>query len=164
MTTLLALPKQEMVQRFPERPFAIGHDLADHPLFTLPRLVALANAMDRDRIEYNSGDLAPNQAAFDAPKIDLSVEETIRQIEHCHAWMVIKNVEHDPEYRAFLEAVLGEVSSAAGDSALVQDIQGFIFVSSANSTPPFSATTPMFFASPPRTPAVAPSPPKLPLT
>ncbi len=138
MTGLLNLPDEKMARAFPERPFSIGHDLADHPLFTLPRLIELANAMDRDRIEYNSGDLQPNQAAFDAPKVDLSVEETIRQIEHCHAWMVIKNVEHDPEYRAFLEAALAEVSGAAGrGDDLIRDIQGFIFVSSANSTTPF---------------------------
>ena len=84
------------------------------------------------------GDLQPNQAAFDAPKVDLSVEETIRQIEHCHAWMVIKNVEHDPDYKTFLETCLAEVATAAGAGPdLVQDIQGFIFVSSANSTTPF---------------------------
>ena len=138
MTGLLNLPKDKMAAAFPERPFAIGHDLADHPLFALPRLIELANSMDRDRIEYNSGDLQPNQAAFDAPKVDLSVEETIRQIEHCHAWMVIKNVEHDPEYRGFLEGALAEVAEAAGrGDDLIQDIQGFIFVSSANSTTPF---------------------------
>ena len=138
MTGLLNLPKDKMAGEFPERPFAIGHDLAEHPLFALPRLIELANSMDRDRIEYNSGDLQPNQAAFDAPKVDLSVEETIRQIEHCHAWMVIKNVEHDREYRGFLEAALAEVAEAAGHGDdLIQDIQGFIFVSSANSTTPF---------------------------
>lgn len=138
MTRLLDLPEEQMAAEFPERPFAIRHDLADHPLFTLPRLVELANAMDRDRIEYSSGDLEPNQAAYDAPKVDLSVEETIRQIEHCHAWMVIKNVEHDPDYRAFLEAALAEVGAAApGGEGLIDDIQGFIFVSSANSTTPF---------------------------
>ena len=138
MTGLLNLPKDKMAGEFPERPFAIGHDLADHPLFALPRLIELANSMDRDRIEYSSGDLQPNQAAYDAPKIDLSVEETIRQIEHCHAWMVIKNVEHDREYRGFLEAALAEVPGAAGrGDDLIQDIQGFIFVSSANSTTPF---------------------------
>lgn len=138
MTGLLHLPKDHMERDFPDRPFTIGHDLADHPLFALPRLIELANSMDRDRIEYNSGDLEPNQAADDIPKVGLSIEETIRQIEHCHAWMVIKNVEHDPAYRSFLETALAELASAAGEGGdFVQDIQGFIFVSSANSTTPF---------------------------
>ena len=138
MTAILNLPGTHMASDFPHRPFGIGHDLADHPLFTLPRLIALANAMDRDRIEYNSGDLKLNQDPFDAPKVNLSAEETIRQIEHCHAWMVIKNVENDPDYKAFLDSCLAEVAAAAGDEpGMVQDIQGFIFVSSANSTTPF---------------------------
>lgn len=138
MTSILNLPAAHMENDFPGRPFGIGHDLADHPLFTLPRLIELANAMDRDRIEYNSGDLQPNQDPFDAPKINLSAEETIRQIEHCHAWMVIKNVESDPEYKAFLNACLAEVAASTGvGPETMQDIQGFIFVSSANSTTPF---------------------------
>lgn len=138
MSDLLQLPMDHLEKDFPNRPFGLGHDLADHPLFALPRLVELANAMDRDRIEYNSGDLEPNQSADDIPKVSLSIEETIRQIENCHAWMVIKNVENDPDYRAFLETALAELSEAAGEGAdFVQDIQGFIFVSSANSTTPF---------------------------
>lgn len=138
MTRMLHLPDHQMKTRFPKAPFSVRHELSGHPLFTLPRLVELARRMDRDRIEYWSGAQAVNQKPDETPVVDLTIEETIRRIEDCHAWMVIKNVEDDPDYRLFLEQCLAEVSRAwgpAGES--IDDIQGFIFVSSANSTTPF---------------------------
>ncbi len=138
MTGYLDLNAEAVAAAFPERPFAIRHSLADNPLFTLPRLVQLARSLDRDQIEYSSGDLAPDQDPETIPTIDLPIEETIQQIEHCHAWMVIKTVEKDPEYRHFLDACLTEVASKTGaDASTFQDIRGFIFVSSANSVTPF---------------------------
>ncbi len=138
MTNALELNRETLETRFPNAPFAIGHSLSDHALFTLPRLIELARGMDRDRIEYWSGDQTPNQSPEETPTVDLPVDETIRQIEECHAWMVIKNVEHDPQYRQFLETTLAEVTKMSGVNAEpMSDIQGFIFVSSAHSTTPF---------------------------
>ena len=138
MTYHLQYDVMDFNQNYPERSFAYNHDLAQHPLFELARLVKLAKSMDRDRIEYNSGDLEPGQAYEDTPKIDLSAEETIRQIKDCHAWMVIKNVEQDPEYKAFIKTCLDQVSERLPEGAEpLEDLQGFIFVSSANSTTPF---------------------------
>lgn len=120
------------------RPFTIRHGLADHPLFRLERLVELARRMPRDRIEYNSGRVEPGVRPEDVPGIDMPAEEVIRRIRDCHAWMVIKSVEEDPEYGALLTRFLGDMARAAGLSpAIVGDPQGFLFVSSANSTTPF---------------------------
>lgn len=138
MTNHLQYDTDDFNQNYPTRSFAYNHDLAQHSLFNLPRLIELAKSMDRDRIEYNSGDLDPGHKYEDTPKIDLSVEETIRQIKDCHAWMVIKNVEHDPEYKDFIKTCLDQVSDRLPQGAEpLEDLQGFIFVSSANSTTPF---------------------------
>lgn len=134
----LDVRNDDLKAKFPKEPFAIRHTLVDHPLFTLPRLVELANALDRDRIEYSSGDVTPDQSPQDTPKVGLPIDETIRRIEECHAWMVIKNVESDPEYRALIEVCLEGVRNQAGlDDQSFHDMQGFIFISSANTTTPF---------------------------
>jgi ribosomal protein L16 Arg81 hydroxylase len=138
MSDLLVLDRGRMAADFPHRPFPIRHGLSDHPLFSLTRIVELARRMDRDRIEYSSGKLAVDQDPDAIPEIELTAEETIRRIEEAGAWMVIKNVEADPEYRAVLEAVLAEARAAAGlDDGAMADIRGFLFVSSAGSTTPF---------------------------
>lgn len=137
MTTLLKTKLKNIGDALPEKPFRVTHDLGSHPLFQLSKLVELAGSMDRDRIEYNSGDLTPGQKAEETPGIDLSPKETVRQIETCHAWMVIKNVEHEPAYREVLEKCLYGMADDLGlPHSYFGDIQGFIFVSSANSTTP----------------------------
>ncbi|MET0483953.1 MAG: hypothetical protein ABWZ27_13745 [Aestuariivirgaceae bacterium] len=135
---LIELDRSEARLRFHRAPFAMRHGLADHDLFTLPRLVELAKSMPSDRIEYNSGKLEPGVRPEDVPGIVMPAEDVIRRIENADAWLVIKGVEHDPAYRALLQDFLTEVASTAGpDAARFEDLRGFIFVSSAGSVTPF---------------------------
>ncbi|MGE3149245.1 MAG: cupin-like domain-containing protein [Pseudorhodoplanes sp.] len=128
---------------FPDRPFGLRHDLADHPLLTLPRIVELVRELPRDRIEFNSGKAAISQDPNATPLIDLDPEDIVRQIETCGAWMVLKHIETHPAYRALVEDVLLSAARARGSETLAdegfEDIQGFIFVSSPNATTPFHA-------------------------
>jgi ribosomal protein L16 Arg81 hydroxylase len=128
---------------YPDATFAIRHGFSGHPLFTLPRIIALLQTLPRDRIEYNSGKAAISQDPTTTPMIDLSPAEIVSRIETCNAWMVLKRVETDPDYRALIEQALLTVSSAQGHASLAEagfsDIQGFIFVSSPHSTTPFHA-------------------------
>jgi hypothetical protein len=124
--------------KFLKAPFALKHGLAAHPLFKLERLIELAQSMPRDRIEYNSGKLLPGQRAEDIPSIDMAPADVIKRIEEANAWMVIKGVEQDPEYAGILRSFVDAAQAAAGKKAGdYSDLQGFIFVSSANSTTPF---------------------------
>ncbi len=124
--------------KFLKKPFMLQHGLANHALFQLARLVELAQSMPRDRIEYNSGKVAVGAKPEDVPTIALAPADVVKTIETANAWMVIKNVEERPEYRALLEQFVAEANIAAGrKSGEYSDLQGFIFVSSANSTTPF---------------------------
>ncbi|CAN5323699.1 hypothetical protein BH10PSE7_BH10PSE7_44450 [soil metagenome] len=125
-------------EKFLKAPFALRHGLSGHALFTLERLVKLAQAMPRDRIEYNSGKVLPGQRPEDIPTIDMPPDQVIQRIETANAWMVIKGVEQDPDYAAILKTFVDDAQAAAGKKAGdYSDLQGFIFVSSANSTTPF---------------------------
>lgn len=136
--TLVNIDTATAQAKFLKEAFTLKHSLAGHPLFTLPRLVELAKAMPRDRIEYNSGKVAVDVKPEDVPRIDKSPEDVIRSIEHDNAWMVLKRVESHPAYRSVLESFVREANLAAGrQPGEFEDIQGFIFVSSANATTPF---------------------------
>lgn len=125
-------------EKFLKQAFTLKHGLKDHPLFQLPRIVELAKSSPRDRIEYNSGKVAVGVKPEDVQKIDRPADEVIRSIETANAWMVIKNVEHDPEYFAMLKVFVEEANLAAGRKpGDYSDLQGFIFVSSARATTPF---------------------------
>jgi hypothetical protein len=135
---IVSIERETAREKFLKAPFALKHGLSGHPLFTLERLVKLAQKMPRDRIEYNSGKLMPGQRPEDIPSIDMAPEDVIRRIETANAWMVIKGVEYDPDYAQVLAEFVEAAQAAAGRKrGDYSDLSGFLFVSSANSTTPF---------------------------
>jgi hypothetical protein len=135
---LLNIDGEEFKLHFPSQGFRIKHELVDTDLFQLPRLVELANDLPRTSIEHNLGDVEISQGTSDAQRNNLTVAETIQQIEKCASWMVLKNVEQDATYKKLLQRCLAEVEPFS--SPIVGDmlkIEGFIFISSPNSITPF---------------------------
>ncbi|MFN3351295.1 cupin-like domain-containing protein [Pseudorhodoplanes sp.] len=132
-----------LTQAFPHLPFALKHRFAGNPLLTLPKLAELVRDLPRDRLEYNSGKAAIDQRPETTPTVDLEPEEIVHNIETAGAWMVLKSVEQDQAYRGLIDEALMEVARMRGFGSLkaagFEDIRGFIFVSSANSTTPFHA-------------------------
>src|SRR5471032_2913192 len=126
---------------FPLKSFAIRHSLSGHPLLTLPRIAQLASELPRDLIEYNSGKVAISQDPDAIPSVDLDPVAVVQSIETAGAWMVLKRVENSPEYRTLLEDTLLSVARARGFNRLAdagfEQLEGFLFVSSPNSTTPF---------------------------
>lgn len=125
---------EEFSAHYPHAPATMRHGLAGHPLFGMARLTALATALPADRIEYNAGDLPIGQDPAATPMTGLSPEETLRRIAERRSWMVLKNVERDPDYAALLSACLDQIAPAAG---AFHKREGFIFISSPGAVTPF---------------------------
>lgn len=127
-----------LAEAYPERPLRLAHNLAGHDLLTLEALVALATRMDPVHVEYNRGDLPIGIDADATPANGLSIAETIRGIEQCGSWMVLKFVEKDPVYRALLDAVLDEIAPVvAPRTGAMLKREAFIFISSPGAVTPF---------------------------
>ena len=123
---------------FGRSPFLIGHNLTAHPLFEFSRLLDLARALPGASVEYNAGNLAVNQDPNRTPRNGLSAEETIRRIEQCRSWMVLKNVEQDAEYRDLLHRCLGEIEASHHQYGHgICHREGFVFISSPGSVTPY---------------------------
>ncbi len=141
MNTIESVDAASFSEAFPLRPFAIRHAFAGNPLFSLSRIVDLVRELPRDQIEYNSGKAGINQDPNAVALIDLDPEEVVRRIETCGAWMVLKRIESHPAYRALVEEALLSVAHRRGHASLkesgFEDVRGFLFVSSPNSTTPF---------------------------
>lgn len=132
MSALLELEARAMREDFDRRPFALRHRLCAHPLFALPRLIALARRLPPECIEYNAGDLPVGQDPRATPRNGLGAEETLRRIARCGSWMVLKDVQRDPDYAALLGDCLADLR--VPDMRLAQ---GFVFVSSPGAVTPF---------------------------
>ncbi|MBC8007544.1 MAG: cupin-like domain-containing protein, partial [Prolixibacteraceae bacterium] len=135
---LLQMDPQMFRRCFDRMPFLIGHHLAGHPLFELSRLTRLSQTLPEANVEYNAGDIPISLAADQTPRNGLSPEETIRRIAQCKSWLVLKNVEHDPEYGALLHRCLGEVARHSEPIRTGMCLaQAFIFISSPGSVTPY---------------------------
>jgi hypothetical protein len=123
---------------YPEGPVLLDHDLAGHPLLGLDALAALASRIRPVDAEYNRGDVPVGLDPDATPANGLSVDETIRRIEECGSWMVLKFIEQDQTYRALLHDVLAEIEDAVrpATGAMLKR-EGFIFISSPNAVTPF---------------------------
>lgn len=137
MTDLIKIEKGSVGSEMPTKTFRLTHTLSDHPLFKLDRLARLAASLPADQVEFN-GPVQPNQDPKLTPQNGMSAEETVRRIEDCQSWMVIKNCETDPEYKALLDACLDQVAEQTGDvMGGAKKRQAFIFVTSPNNVTPF---------------------------
>lgn len=127
----------ELQAIYPGAPGIIHHALAGHPMFTLAALVALAVRMRPDTVEYNRGDLPIGIENRAVPGNGLSVEDTIRDIEHNGSWMVLKFVEQDPGYAALMTRTLAEIDPVLRTiTGPMLRQEAFIFISSPGSVTP----------------------------
>jgi hypothetical protein len=136
--SLLAIDHATFNAQFARTAFLLPHHLCGHELFSLGRLVELSKRLPAAQVEHNAGEVAVGLDPARTPCNGLSPEETIRRIVECRSWLVLKNVERDPEYRRLLEACLAEVRAASTRlTEGMRDPHAFIFVSSPGAVTPY---------------------------
>jgi hypothetical protein len=96
--SFLEIDARAFRESFNRQAFVIRHNLSRHPLFELPRLIELSKLLPEDHVAYSAGDVSVAEGLYNGPRNGLSIEETIRRIEDCRSWMVLKFVQTDPEY------------------------------------------------------------------
>jgi len=124
---------------FNRKPFLFRHHLCDHPVFRLPNLAELARTLPPDIVEYNAGKIPvslPDQE--NTPYTGLSAEETVRRIEECGSWMVLKRAEADPESLDVLNRCLDEIEPLSEPiEPGMCEREAAIFVTSPGSITPY---------------------------
>ena len=131
-------------------PYAIGHTLAGHPLFTLEALAELAQKVaTRNNPHMTGGDVYFTEGAIEAgtkPEYfgsapDKSAEEKsaaaelVKKIEGAQAWVILKHIEREDGYREVMEQAVVDALELAGEAGrqLFKKIKWFeaiVFVTS----------------------------------
>ena len=123
---------------YPDAILKLKHKLLGHPLMELESLIGLSERLPAIVIEHNLGDLPVGIGQHDVPAHTLTVAETIASIENNASWMVLKNIELDPTYKALLHEVLAEIEPVVkAQTGEMLNLVGFIFISSPNAVTPF---------------------------
>jgi hypothetical protein len=134
-------------ENFNKLPFEIEHSLASDPRFELSRLVKLArDVAGRNDPHRPTGDAAcllgkqdPGRPMLEGAKITLDVAEAIHQIETANAWIVLKHVERDPDYREILESCICDLLRLTGKEMRrqIKWFEAILFVSSPGRATPY---------------------------
>lgn len=131
---IIADPAQ-FAEKFNRISFEVFHNLASHPLFQLPQLIALADRTVKARpseLHYDVGEVRVDQRWDEIAKTVFSPKEALDRIENCGAWFVFASAQKDPQYRVFLDRGLAELKAHMGpkinSQIAVEDI--IIFVTS----------------------------------
>jgi hypothetical protein len=131
-------PSPEFSRHFDSQPFEFSHRLSEHPLFSLPRLLKLAQSTREKRpqdLYYDAGNIRIDQRWDETEPHKVSVEEAIENIDSSGVWIILKRAELDPEYGQLLNECMGEAQGHIGrdfrkDLRVAAD--SIIFITSPN--------------------------------
>lgn len=122
---------------YPDASATLGINV-DTPLLKRGRLIELANALPPHLVEFNPGDLPVTVSADNIPSAALSVAETIEKIGTVKSWMVLRNIEKDPNYREMMRNIVSRfaptIQSKTGE---IKRCEAFVFISSPGAVTPF---------------------------
>lgn len=129
-------------ERFNRKSFQYRHTLAGHPLFELPRIADLALKLwgtGKGLVTMKAGDTTVAGGWTDMPGKSMSLVKAIRELPESGAWLMLKNVYLDPEYRALMDQGYRDLSELTGLD-VARDVSwpdAYIFVASPRSITPY---------------------------
>ena len=139
---ILKAETQVFRQKFNQESFQFSHLLTGHPLFEIPRLVALACLLvekgGRQKIHSAGGNVSADQKWSDMPWKE-QFDEALSQINQSGSLIILKTIQLDPEYDALVNQIVAEMEVLTG-VPLRQKItwlEGYIFISSPHSLTPY---------------------------
>jgi len=126
-------------EKFNRSPFMFSHNLAGHRFFEIPRLVELSNFIlneaGTEKVTCLVGGDIPIGCKWSEQSPKEQVAEAISHIQESGSWVLIRDIQLDPEYNALLEQILDELEKLTG-VPLRQEISwlgGLIFIASPHS-------------------------------
>lgn len=123
---------------YERKPFKFGHEFTKNSWFSRDRILDLADALPETSVEYNLADIPVSQPVTSLPDNNLTLQETIANIETCGSWVLLKSVEQHGDYAELLDCCLEEIGEKLGlrvDEMLSP--RSFLFLTSSGGVTPF---------------------------
>jgi ribosomal protein L16 Arg81 hydroxylase len=138
MNHKLIVEPETISSNYPEKPFLVRHNLASHPLFQISRLLEAESKLPRKKVDYYTGKVGVNEDKTKTAPTGLTAEETIRRIKECESWLVLKNVNWIPEYKALLDELFSDYIPIANKiTPGIRQLESWIFITSPQSISPY---------------------------
>jgi Cupin superfamily protein len=137
VTDLLDIDLDRFSEAVGRTSMPVRHRLAAHDLLSVEALAVLADALPAVSVEHNVADVPVVSPTGEVQVVERSPGDIAREIASNGCWMVLKNVEQDPAYRALLDVCLDEVAPLfGGREGGMQKREAFVFLSSPNAVTP----------------------------
>ena len=136
--------KQNFKENLNSSSFKFTHNLVQHSLFEIPRLVKLADFLLRQEgrsILFRGSDRPVDN--FDDEQSRNKQRERLLQeladIEQSNSWLLLYSVQRDPEYRALLDQIISELEQLSGRELRSQItwLDAYIFMASPGGVTPY---------------------------
>jgi hypothetical protein len=140
----VSIDQPQFSQKVDRQPYSISHELSDHPLLQLEKLVELSQRLPSDQREYvfakqefgTHEDLDQYHHAQEGD--ELSTEQMIQNIEKHNTVIVLRNVESDPVYGLFVHECLNDLKSQIEPwTGPISGRESFIFISPPRAYTPY---------------------------
>lgn len=136
----LNIDSQSFVQAFAHRSILIRHYLADHPLFAMDAMGALADELPAKSVGREPADAPAFAGARPADLGGGPPSETIQDIHNNRCRVILRDIQQAPRYRELINACLDQVADIVADREGGMGMRaGYLFIS------PTEAVTPMHF-------------------
>ena len=143
-TGAVSIDQPQFSQKVDREPYSISHQLSEHPLLQLNKLIELSKRLPPDQREYvfakqefgTHEDLDQYHHAHDGD--ELSTEQMIQNIEKYNTVIVLRNVESDPVYGLFVNECLDDLKSQIEPwTGPISGRESFIFISPPRAYTPY---------------------------
>jgi hypothetical protein len=132
----------EFAENFNRTPFQLSHNLADHPLFALPRIKELAMqiwAQGGGNVTFHTGEKPIDEKWERIQPKRLSILDAIANIETSGSWILIKSIQDVPEYDSVLRKGMNELRELIGGDLdkKIAWLDAYLFVASPHAVTPY---------------------------
>lgn len=122
---------------YDQTPVRVAHTVQGEALLQVDALVALAESHPEELVEHNLGAVPVELPGGEAPRLGRTGAQVLAEIEENGSWLVLKNVEQDPRYRALLDRLLDGIDPIVPGGENTRLLrEAFIFVSAPGSVTP----------------------------
>ena len=132
----------DFAKGFNRTPFELSHNLANHPLFELPRLTEVAKQMwlrGGGDVTFHVGEKPINERWDNVTRRRLSVLDAIEKINTSGSWILIKSIQNVPGYDKLLKKGMEELEELIGDglSEKILWLDAYLFIASPHAVTPY---------------------------
>ena len=138
----IEIDRGRLREDFEVRPIRVKHSLAHNPLFEIEALLNAADRLPPSLVECNAGNVPVSFPEGKSAGEGLSPRQIVERMRNEKLWLGLKKIDLLPEYREIIEVLLSGMGESISDTHPgINNLEGYVFISSAGTIVPYHMDT-----------------------